>query len=233
MRMLAVVFAILGLGLALLLINHDSGQTLGLSNDDFGHFIYLLPIAIMIGSGALASRGRLRRNLTYLAIWAVVALVSVAAYVYQDEARHVGRRVLAELMPGHSVVLTGINGQNEVVIRRTQAGHFAVNAHVDGQRVGMLIDTGASQVTLTYDDARRAGLKPETLKFSMPVTTANGTGQAAPVTIPELAVGPIVRKNVAAAVAQEGRLDTSLLGMNFLSSLSAVQIQPNEMRLMD
>jgi aspartyl protease family protein len=233
MRSLAVVLAILGIGLALLLFNHDRGQTLGMTNDDFGHFIYLLPIAIMIGAGAVASRGQLRRNLTYLAIWAVVALVCVGAYVYQDEAKHVGRRMLAELMPGHSVVLTGLNGQNEVVIRRTQGGHFAVNTHVDGQRVGMLIDTGASQVTLTYEDAKRAGLKPETLKFSMPVTTANGTAQAAPITIPELSIGPIVRKNVSAAVAQEGRLDTSLLGMNFLSSLSAVQIQPNEMRLMD
>ncbi len=233
MRLLAVALGILGIGLGLLLFNHDSGQTLGMSNDDFGHFIYLLPIAIMIGAGAVASRGQLRRNLTYLAVWTAVALGCVAVYVYQDEAKHVGRRVLAELMPGHSVVLTGLNGENEVVIRRTQGGHFAVNAHVDGQRVGMLIDTGASQVTLTYEDAKRIGLKPETLNFSMPVTTANGTGQAAPVTIPELSIGPIVRKNVSAAIAQEGRLDTSLLGMNFLSSLSAVRIQPDEMRLMD
>lgn len=233
MRFLAVVLAILGIGLALLLFNHDSGQTLGMSNDDFGHFIYLLPIALMIGAGVAGSRVRLGRNLTYLAIWAVIALIFMVAFVYQDEAKQVGRRVLAELMPGHSVVLTGLNGENEVVIRRTQGGHFAVNAQVDGQRVGMLIDTGASQVTLTYEDAKKAGLKPETLKFSMPVTTANGTAQAAPITIPELPIGPIVRKNVQAAVAQEGRLDTSLLGMNFLSSLSAVRIQPNEMRLMD
>ena len=233
MRFLAVVLAILGIGLALLLFNHDSGQTLGMSNDDFGHFIYLLPIALMIGAGVAGSRVRLGRNLAYLAIWAVIALVFMVAFVYQDEAKQVGRRVLAELMPGHSVVLTGLNGENEVVIRRTQGGHFAVNAQVDGQRVGMLIDTGASQVTLTYEDAKKAGLKPETLKFSMPVTTANGTAQAAPITIPELSIGPIVRRNVQAAVAQEGRLDTSLLGMNFLSSLSAVRIQPNEMRLMD
>lgn len=233
MTKLAIVLAILGVGLALLLLNHDSGQILGMTNEDFGNFIYLLPIAIMIGAGAIASRGQMGRNLTYLAIWAAVALVFVAIYVYQDDAKHVGSRVLAELMPGHSVVLTGLNGESEVVIRRTEGSHFAVNARIDGKRVGMLIDTGASQVTLTYEDAKRLGLKPETLKFSMPVTTANGTGQAAPVTIPELSIGPIVRKNIAATVAQEGRLDTSLLGMNFLSSLSAVRIQPNEMRLMD
>lgn len=233
MRSLALVLAILGIGLALLMFNHDSGRTLGMSNDDFGNFIYLLPISLMIGAGVIGSRVRLGRNLTYLAIWALIALVFMVAYVYQDEAKEAGRRVLAELMPGHSVVLTGLNGQNEVVVRRTQGGHFAINAQVDGERVGMLIDTGASQVTLTYEDARKVGLKPETLKFSIPVTTANGTARAAAVTIPELSIGPIVRKNVSAAVAQEGRLDTSLLGMNFLSSLSAVRIQPNEMRLMD
>lgn len=233
MNRLILVFAILGVGLALLLFNHDSGQTLGMANDDFGNFIYLLPIAIMIGAGAVATRGHFRRNLTYLAIWSGVALLFVGIYVYQDEARHIGNRVLAELMPGRSVVLTGLNGESEVVIRRTQAGHFAVNAEIGGRQVDMLIDTGASQVTLTFDDARRIGLKPETLQFSMPVTTANGMARAAPVTLPELSIGPIVRKNVSATVAQEGRLDTSLLGMNFLSSLTAVRFQPNEMRLID
>lgn len=230
---LFVVLAILGIGLAVLLLNHGGAPILGMSNDDFGNFIYLMPIAIMIGAGIVTTRRHIGQNLTYLAIWSLIALFFVGVYVYGDEAKHAGRRILAELMPGHSVVLTGINGESEVVIRRTEGGHFAVNAEVDGKRLPMLIDTGASQVTLTWEDAKKIGLKPETLRFSMPVTTANGTAEAAPVTIPELAIGPIVRKNIAAAVAQEGRLDTSLLGMNYLSSLSAVRIQPNEMRLMD
>jgi aspartyl protease family protein len=233
MTRLAVLLGILAIGLALLLLNHGSGETMGMPNEDFGRFIYLTPLAILVGAGVLTTRGRVRRNLTYLAIWTLAAIVFVGVYVYRDQARQVGGRMLAELVPGHSVVLTGINGQNEVLIRRTQGGHFAVNAELDGHKVGMLIDTGASQVTLTYEDARRIGLAPENLKFSLPVTTANGTAKAAPVTISQLAIGPIVRRNISATVAQEGRLDTSLLGMNFLSSLSAVRIEPSEMRLMD
>lgn len=233
MKRLALLLGIIGVGLVVLLINSKSGQTFGMSNDDFGQIVYLAPLAILVGAGVLTSRGHLRRNLFYLIVWSVAALALVTVYVYRDQAKQLTSRVVAEIMPGHAVVLTGINGQSEVVIRRTRDGHFAVNADVDGHRLGMLIDTGASQVTLTWKDAERIGLNPEKLKFTLPVTTANGTAKAAPVTIAELSVGPIVRHNVSATVAQAGRLDASLLGMNFLSSLSAIRMEPDEMRLMD
>lgn len=233
MMRLALLLGILAVGLALLLLNHGSGQTFGLSNDDFGQIVYLAPIAILIGAGIVTSRHRLGRNLVYLAAWTAAALVLVLVYVYRDEAEQMTSRVAAELMPGHSVVLTGINGQSEVVIRRTRGGHFAVNAEVDGHRLGMLIDTGASQVALTYDDAKRIGIDTAALSFTLPITTANGTGKAAAVKIATLAIGPIVRRNVSATVAQQGKLDSSLLGMNFLSSLSAIRMEPDEMRLMD
>lgn len=233
MNRLGLVLGILAVGLALLIFNHGNGQTFGIGNADFGQIVYLAPIAILIGAGILTSRHRIIRSIAYLAAWAVAALVLVTVYVYRDQAEQMTSRVAAELMPGHSVVLTGINGQSEVVIRRTREGHFAINADVDGHRLGMLIDTGASQVALTYADAERIGLDPKSLKFTLPITTANGTAKAAPVKIATLSIGPIVRHNVAATVAQEGKLDASLLGMNFLSSLSAIRMEPGEMRLMD
>jgi aspartyl protease family protein len=233
MMRLGLLLGILAVGLALLIFNHDGGRTFGLGNEDFGQIVYLAPIAILIGAGILTSRQKLGRNLAYLAAWAAAALVLVTIYVYRDQAAQMTSRVAAELMPGHSVVLTGINGQNEVVIRRTRDGHFAINAEVDGHRLGMLVDTGASQVALTFEDAERIGLEPDKLKFTLPITTANGTATAAAVKIATLSIGPIVRHNVSATVAQAGRLDSSLLGMNFLSSLSAIRMEPGEMRLMD
>lgn len=230
---LALPLGIMGVGLVLLLVNHTSGQTFGMDNGDFGRLVYLAPIAILIGAGALASQRRLGQSLQYLLIWAAAAFVLVGVYVYRDQAEQMTSRIVAEIMPGHSVVLTGINGQSEVVIRRTEAGHFAVNATVNGHWLGMLIDTGASQVTLTWEDAKRIGLDPEKLHFSLPVTTANGTTKAAPVRIDTLSIGPIIRRNVQATVAQKGRLDSSLLGMNFLSTLSAIRMGPDEIRLMD
>lgn len=63
--------------------------------------------------------------------------------------------------------------------------------------------------------------------------TANGPALAAPVTLPEIAIGPIRRTNIRGMVAAEGRLDSSLLGMSFLSTLDFLQMRSDELRLRD
>ena len=63
--------------------------------------------------------------------------------------------------------------------------------------------------------------------------TANGPALAAPVTLEEFAIGPIERRNIRATVAAEGKLDRSLLGMSFLSTLDTLQMRTDELRLRD
>lgn len=233
MTRLLLLLGIIAGGLLLLFINNSGGQSFGLRNEDFARLVYLLPLATLIGAGIVASRRHLGRNIAFLLAWAAIAAAILGIYVYKEDATKMANRMIAELVPGHPVVLTGLNGESEVLLRKTQDGHFAVNAKIDGHTVGMLIDTGATQVTLTWQDAKKIGIDPHTLDYSMQVTTANGTAQTAPVRIDEIAIGPIVRHNVRASVAEKGKLDASLLGMNFLSSLSAVRMGPGEMRLMD
>ena len=96
-----------------------------------------------------------------------------------------------------------------------------------------MFDTGASAVVLSYDDARRAGIDVGALKFNMPVTTANGTGRAARVTLDRIEIGGIARRNVAAFVADRGALEGSLLGMTFLSTLSRYAVTGDRLELTD
>jgi aspartyl protease family protein len=88
-------------------------------------------------------------------------------------------------------------------------------------------------VALSREDAERVGIIPENLTYSMSVMTANGRAQAAPVTLSEVAIGPVVRNNVNASVAEDGKLDQSLLGMSFLSTLGSLQMQTDELRMRD
>jgi aspartyl protease family protein len=97
----------------------------------------------------------------------------------------------------------------------------------------MLVDTGASSVVLSYDDARAIGLDPKDLNYTVSVMTANGRAMAAPVRLDEISIGPIVRRNIRAMVAEEDRLNESLLGMTFLSTLGSLQMQTDELRLRD
>ncbi len=233
MNRLTVILGIIAAGLVLLILNHDSGQTFGMSNDQFGSLIYLLPLATLLGTGILASRENLGQNLKYLGIWALLALVLVTAYLYRNGARDVGMRVAAELMPGSPFVLTTTDGREEVIIRKRHNGHFVLTAELNGKAVPMLVDTGASRIALSYEDAERIGINVNALSFNQRILTANGATMAAPTVINDMAVGPIDRQNIAASVAQRGALAESLLGMNFLSTLSSIRMEPDEMRLTD
>ncbi len=112
-------------------------------------------------------------------------------------------------------------------------GHFQADVQVNGATLDMLVDTGASSVVLSFEDARRAGIDTGALTFSLPVMTANGQAMAAPVDLADIAIGPITRKGIRAVVTKEGQLDQSLLGMSFLSTLDFLQMQTDELRLRD
>lgn len=234
MNRLTFVLLLLGIGLALLLINHQSGQTFGISNDQFGRLIYLVPIAGLLSAGILAgSRGGFATVLRQLAIWLVIILGLVAAYLYRYDFQRFGDRLLAGLMPGRAVVVTTQDGTREVILNKSMSGHFETNAEVNGKTVHMLVDTGASSVVLSRSDAEAVGLNVDSLSYSVTVMTANGRTSAAPVRLSEIAIGPIVRRDVPALVAQDGQLDQSLLGMTFLSTLGSLQMQTDELRLRD
>ena len=129
-------------------------------------------------------------------------------------------RVMAELVPGRAVA----RGQT-VEIARASTGDFQIATQVNGARVPMVLDTGASSVMLTRDAAIAAGLPAEMIKYNVNIETANGRAQAAAVTLDRIAVGGIVERSVPALIAQPGQLKTSLLGMSFLSRLQGWEVR--------
>ena len=103
-------------------------------------------------------------------------------------------------------------------------GHFLVEANINGSRVRVMVDTGASVVALSRDDARRIGLTPQPADFNVRVSTANGIVQVAPVMLKEVTIGDVSIQDVPAAVFPDNRLQVGLLGMSFLSKLSHFEV---------
>lgn len=233
MSRLTVFLGILAIGLALLVFNHDSGTTFGIDNDDFGRMVYLLPITLMLAAGIWASRRNVSETLRNLFIWLVILLGLATAFVYRKDAADVGNRLMAGLLPGHAFVVTTSEGGQEVILHKRLNGHFEADVTINGHRINMLVDTGASLLALTQADARRIGLDPDSMTYGMTIMTANGRGRAAPVMLKTVGIGPIDRQNVSAAVAEAGKLDQSLLGMTFLETLGSMQMQTDELRLRD
>lgn len=228
-----IALGILGFGLAMLLFNHENGSTFGLGNDNFGQLVQLAAIGTLLASGFLAVRGRMGETLRNAALWLLILLIFAAGYIYRDDFQSVAGRLTAGLIPGRAVVTTDASGEQILVLHKMDHGHFQVDAQINGGSTSLLVDTGASSVVLSYADAERLGLRPETLDFSLMVSTANGTAVAAPVRLDSVAIGPIERRDVRAVVAGPGKLEQSLLGMTFLGTLGAIEIRGDELRLRD
>lgn len=120
---------------------------------------------------------------------------------------------------------------DELEIAANDAGHFETEVEINGSRVDVLVDTGATLVALTYDDAQRAGLYLKPSDFTHEVRTANGKAKVAPVELGSISIGDITVRNVRGAVTEQGKLHKTLLGMTFLSRLSRVEMRSNALVL--
>lgn len=109
-------------------------------------------------------------------------------------------------------------------------GQFWADATVNSGYVRFLIDTGASAVALTKEDAQKAGLRLHELTYNIPIRTAGGRNMAARVKLKSISVGSITLRNIDALVVPEG-LETSLLGMSYLGQLQKVEATPNALLL--
>ncbi len=110
-------------------------------------------------------------------------------------------------------------------------GHYITSASINNRSVEVMVDTGASAVALSYEDASRIGLKPRNLKYDVKVSTANGEGKAARVMLREVEIGTVRVQNVEGLVLQEGALRGTLLGMSFLGRLRSFKIEDGKLIL--
>lgn len=103
-------------------------------------------------------------------------------------------------------------------------GHFYSRIRVNGRDVEAMVDTGASIVALTFEDAAAAGIHVRDPEFTHRVSTANGVARVAMITLDSVAIDDIMVRNVRAAVAERGKLSKTLLGMSFLGQLSRTEM---------
>ena len=229
MRSRLLILLLIGIVVAILIIFARSGAgTVGpLSTGEFGSLAYQLALVVFLGAAVLTMfRERFSQALIAALLWVMVGLVLVVAYSYRFELHAVADRVLVVLVPGH-VVSHG----RTVEIGRANDGDFSVRAQINGARVQMVLDTGASSVVLTREDAKAAGLPLEVLKYTVNIDTANGRARAAPVTLARVSIGGLEERSIDALVAQPGQLKMSLLGMSFLNRLQSWQVSGDRLTL--
>jgi aspartyl protease family protein len=164
---------------------------------------------------------------------AVIAIVATVSAV--GAAKTVVALDTASRTPQLASAQTATTGappatSTDAAITKAADGHFWAEANVNGRAVRFLVDTGATTVALTHDDALRLGFDPKPADYTYTVTTASGATRAAPVKLSMVSVSGARVENVDALVIESG-LSTSLLGMTYLGRLSRFEATPTSLIL--
>lgn len=189
--------------------------------------VYLVALLVLVGGGLFARIARRpSAALQQAGLWVGIGLVIVLGYSYRNEIEGIAHRLSGDLAPSSGQAVDG----QQMRFTAEADGQFHVEATVGSTPMRFLVDTGASEVMLSPADARRLGYEPSTLAYTRVYQTANGTVRGAPVTIPEISIGPIRLTNVAASV-NEHETEGSLLGMSFLGRLSGYEVSGDALTL--
>jgi aspartyl protease family protein len=132
-------------------------------------------------------------------------------------------------VPSAAVVPASLSSQTEITANRL--GHYAADVEIDGHVVRMLVDTGATWVSLTSNDAAALGIARSKEDFKIKVSTANGVGNAAAAHLWRVRIGSVEIYDVDALVLPPGVLAQSLLGMSALRKLRSFEISAGRLVL--
>ncbi len=190
-----------------------------LDSEDIGRLAYLLLLGVALGGWFVAEH---RHNLGRLArmalAWGLIFLGVIAALGLWSDIRD-------DVLPRQKLLGAGL-----IEVPRSPDGHYYLVAELNGAPVRFVVDTGATEVVLSPQDARRAGIDPDGLAYLGRARTANGVVRTARVRIDEMRLGDIVERDLPVSVT-EGEMDGSLLGMSYLRRFDSIEIRDGKLIL--
>ncbi|MEM0945775.1 MAG: TIGR02281 family clan AA aspartic protease [Pseudomonadota bacterium] len=191
-----------------------------MTGDEIARLAYLALLGTaVIGWGIAESRGGLGPMLKRLLVWGFIFLGVVGGYgLWEDIQNDVAPRQLVQ------------NAGARIEVPRSFDGHYYLTLEVNGRDIEFVVDTGATDIVLADEDARRLGIDTDALSFSGLANTANGTVRTARVALDRVSLGGLTERNVP-AVVNNGEMDGSLLGMRYLQRFSRLEISDNTLVL--
>jgi aspartyl protease family protein len=183
-----------------------------MTGDDWGRLAYLGLLLVAVGGWLFTNRQGLSKNLQQASVWAFLFIGVIAGYGLWGDVR-------GQLLPGQAMV----TGSGRIEVPRSFDGHYHLTVEINGAPVDVMVDTGATDLVLTMQDAEAAGIDIGSLRFSEQAMTANGLVATAPVRLASVRLGDVVQENVRASI-NGGEMSGSLLGMSYLERFGRIEI---------
>lgn len=118
--------------------------------------------------------------------------------------------------PNRMPEASSADGVNEVILERNYQHHYVTNGQINDSEVTLLIDTGATHVSIPQHVARELGLQEGIRGYAQ---TANGTVEVSATVINKLDIGSITLYDVRASINPGMEQDEILLGMSALKNI--------------
>ncbi|MDP5216083.1 TIGR02281 family clan AA aspartic protease [Ruegeria sp. 2205SS24-7] len=184
-----------------------------MDGDNIARLAYLSLLgAVLLFWFFTQNRQGMNKTLQQIAAWAFIFIGVIAAYgLWQD--------IQGSVDPGMRMNVS----DSGISVPRAPDGHYYLQLMINDKPVDFLVDTGASQVVLSHRDAERVGIDTDALNYFGRAMTANGEVRTAPVEIDAVSLGGFTDHDLTAWV-NEGEMDRSLLGMEYLQRWPSVQI---------
>lgn len=191
-----------------------------MTGDQTASILYLVLLgSVLAGYLFLSHRQRVSDALRQAGLWALIFVGVIAAYgLWSDIRGHV--------LPRQAV----FSEEGRIEVPLAPDGHYHMVLEINGAPVRFIVDTGASDVVLSEQDARRVGLDPDSLAYTGIARTANGTVPTARVWLDEVRLGDMTDSGVPALV-NGGEMSGSLLGMGYLNRFEEVRFGGGTMTL--
>jgi aspartyl protease family protein len=193
---------------------------------DQAYFLRYVAVLALVASGVVYGRYSLKESARNIAIWIGIAAILVLGYTYYPQIEDAAGNARSELIPGYPVNTTA----SEMVFSKDRNGEFLVIGDAHATTVKFLVDTGASDIVLSPDDAQRIGIDISKLRFDRNYETANGEGQGAAYTLDTLQIGPLELFNVPVSI-NRAKMRNSLLGMSFLDRMKSFEFRGRKLYL--
>jgi aspartyl protease family protein len=191
-----------------------------MEENDFSRLIYLSVLVVAIlGSVLISRRGAYGKMFRQAGIWLLIFMGLVAIVASWQDIRQSGQTMSFQQ-----------SEDGAIIIPKEIDGHFHLTVTINDRPIEFLVDTGASDIVLTREDAARVGFDPNRLDYWGMANTANGTVRLATIRLETVRLGEFIDKNIRASV-NKAPMEKSLLGMRYLSKFRAIEISNDQMIL--
>lgn len=191
-----------------------------MSEFEIGNLVYLSVLGVAVVLWFVSDiRQSLGKTVQQALAWGLIFLGVIAAVGMWEDIR-------SAALPTQAVFAD----QGRIEIPISADGHYYLTAQVNGAEIDFVVDTGATDLVLSQEDASRAGLNADTMRFLGRAMTANGEVRTAVVRLDEVQIGDYTDQDISARVTQ-GEMDISLLGMSYLNRYEQITITKGKLVL--